>query len=133
MQIQAHGLNQLRRDLKAIDASLAREMRDSLKDAAGIVSRQATIQAPRRTGKLAASIRPSTAGARAVIRSPVPYGNVIHWGGTTGRGHTATTPGATRIRANPFIKRAAEAKAPEALERIADNLEALARRHGFKK
>jgi hypothetical protein len=132
-QISVKGLAQLRRDLKAIEKTLPNEIRDGLKDAAGVVSREATVQAPRLTGRLSASLRPGTSGARAFIRSPVPYGNVIHWGGTTGKGHSATRPGATRIRANPFIKRAADVKSPEALDRLADNLEKLALRHGFRR
>lgn len=120
--IAVEGLADLRRDLRAINSDLPGELRGALRDAADVVAGQARREAPRRTGRLAASIRPGTSGARAMVRSPLPYAGPIHWGWPQ-----------QGIRANPFIERAADAKAPAALEQLADSVEALSIRHGFNR
>lgn len=66
-------------------------------DAAKIVAARAQTVAPRRTGRLAGSVR-ARAGAegRGTITSPLIYAVPIHWGRP-----------AHNIAANPFISRAA--------------------------
>lgn len=69
-----------------------------------VVARQ---RAPRRTGKLAATVRPGATRRSAVVRAGnnratgVPYANPIHWG-WAGRG----------ITPNPWLVEAAHATEP---------------------
>jgi hypothetical protein len=128
-KVAVEGLNQLRRDLKAIAKEVPRELSHTLKSAAGPVS-----MAPRRTGALAASVKASASGTRASIRSAKPYANVEAWGGTTGRGHKPGVggSGSVRVKATRFPERAAEQGAEQFLERLADGVDGLLVRHGFK-
>lgn len=122
--IVVEGLKEARRDLRRVDRALAKELRGALKDAAEVVAAEARRQAPHRTGRLAKSIRAGASGSGAVVRAGgarVPYANPVHWGW---KRHG--------IEANPFIERAADKKADEALERLADNMDALFKRNGFK-
>src|SRR4051812_28631651 len=80
--VQTHGLAELRRDLKRLDPLVDRELRDSIREAAGKVAVTAGALAPFRTGELAHSIRPYVSGARASVGSTLPYAGVVHWGGT---------------------------------------------------
>jgi phage gpG-like protein len=133
-KVAVEGLNQLRRDLKAIAKEVPRELSHTLKSAAGPVVARAASMAPRRTGALAASVKASASGTRASIRSAKPYANVIAWGGTTGRGHKPGVggSGSVRIKASRFPERAAEQGAEQFLERLADGVDGLLVRHGFK-
>lgn len=119
-RVQVEGLKDLRRDLRALDRDALKQVQRSLKGSAEIVAAQARIDAPKRTGELARSIRAGTSGNRALVRSRLPYGNPIHWGWPK-----------RNITANPFIDRAADKKANAALERLADDLEDVFRKHGF--
>lgn len=115
------GLGQARRDLKRIDAALPRELSRSMKtsiDRATLPT--AREQAPHRTGRLAASLKPFSRGTRAGVRSTLPYANAVHWG----------WPG-RNIQPNRFLLRASARTRDEALNIIGDNLDDLFRRHGF--
>src|SRR3954471_18933800 len=81
------GLRELRRDLKAVERELPRELTKTMKRAAEPVARHAAELAPRKSGALARSITAGAAGTKASIRSRLPYANVQAWGGTTGPGH----------------------------------------------
>lgn len=114
------------RDLRRISPAAAREARAAMKSAAGPVVEQARRDAPRDTGALARSIRATTNRDGVVIRAGtsvrVPYANVIHWGWRK-RG----------IAPNPFLARAIEERAPDALDELVENFNRLFYRHGFKR
>jgi phage gpG-like protein len=109
-----------------MDKGLNREVSDALKGAASEVVTRASTLAPRRSGRLAGSLRPFAAGLKAGVRSPLPYANVVHWGGTI---RPKGAP--VHFRRRPFIEKAAEERADRVLEKVADNIEALATRHGW--
>lgn len=121
--VEVHGLRELRRDLRAIDRTLPRELSKDMKAAAeGTVLPAAKQQAPRRTGRLADSLKVSVRATSVAIRSPLPYAQPIHWGWPR-----------RNIRANPFIERAIEEKGEALVDALGDGIEELARRHGFNK
>lgn len=72
-------------------------------EAARIVAARAQRVAPRRTGRLAASVRASAGvNGAGTITSPLVYAVPIHWGRP-----------AHNIDANPFVERAAKETEPE--------------------
>lgn len=96
-RVKVDGARKLRAELRRAGISL-----DDLKDAnarvADYVAQQARTRAPRRTGRLAASLRGNRAQARAVVSAPrVIYGPPIHWGWPR-----------RNIRPNPWIYETAQ-------------------------
>ena len=80
--VVVHGARELARTLKEFGDGL-----DDLKDAnqavSAMVAREAASRAPRRTGRLAGSVRGSRQQAKAVVMvgsAKVPYAGPIHWG-----------------------------------------------------
>lgn len=130
--VRVEGLAQLRRDLRTMGAELDRELRDDLKRAAEReVLPTARALAPRKTGRLASSLRVTARGNRVSISSRVPYANVQHWGGTTGRGHQLGH-GATRVQGTYFITRAATQNLDRMTSAVGDEFIQFARRHGWR-
>jgi len=128
--IVVDGLRETLRDLRLIDKSLAAEARRAMRTAGEPVRAEAARRAPRRSGALAESLRISTAGARVQVMSRLPYAKTIHWGGR----HPVfgNTENWVAQAARPFIADAAEAKGEQALGVLADELDGLMSRHGFK-
>lgn len=124
--IKVKGLAELRRDLRATDREMLKEVQGALKDAAGIAAREAEATAPRRTGTLARSYRPFTRGNVAGVASTVPYAPVIEYGGTI---KPKGSPIAIR-RYEP-VTRAIERQSEAIVERIGDGIEEAARRTGW--
>lgn len=79
--VRVEGLRELRRDLKAIDRKLPAQLNKRLKVAAEPVRRDAAALAPRRSGRLAASLKVRSSGSRILIASSLPYAKTIHFGG----------------------------------------------------
>ena len=97
--VEVVGSRDLRRRLKAAGDDLA-DMKAAHDNAAGIVSRRAKLYAPKRSGKLANSVRPAGTKTRAAVRvgkKRVPYAGVIHYGWQK-----------RNIAANPFMTDALE-------------------------
>jgi phage gpG-like protein len=81
-QIQVKGARELRRTLKRAGVSIE-DLKDANAAAGSIVVAAGRTTAPRRSGRLAGSIRASRAAASATVRAggaSVPYAGVIHWG-----------------------------------------------------
>lgn len=95
--VQVHGLAALEQALAAAGGSL-RDLSDLHADVSRVVTTKAGTLAPRRTGRLAASLRGVGAADAAVMGSTVPYAAVVHWGSK--RRH---------ITARPFLLQAVEA------------------------
>jgi hypothetical protein len=129
--VRVEGLKELRKVLKATDRSVNLELGKDLRVAAGIVAQGASGLAPRQTGALAASYRGGGAGLRAYVRSTLPYAALIEFGGTTGRGHSASRPGATRVRAQAPVRRALEGSQDAVVEAVAHGIDVAARRAGW--
>lgn len=117
-----------------MDRSLPREMGLAMRGAAErTVLPAARAAAPHRTGHLATSLKVSARGTKVAITSRLPYANVVHWGGTTGRGHQrGSGRGSVKVRANPFALRAIETTSDAFMNELADSLDAFFTRHGWK-
>jgi hypothetical protein len=96
--VKTDGLRSLRRDLRKLGDDLT-DLKDANARTASIVANAAASRAPRRTGRLAASVRGNRAVGSAVVRAggaAVPYAGPVHWGWP-----------AHNIAAQPFISSAA--------------------------
>lgn len=94
------GLPRLRSALRAAGRNLD-DLKNANAAAAAIVAAAASARAPRRTGRLAASVRGNRAAGRATVLAggaAVPYAAPIHWGWP-----------ARHIEAQPFVSEAAQA------------------------
>lgn len=121
LRITIDGLDRMQRSMVRAAGRLD-DLKVANAAAARIVAEAAALAAPRRTGRLAASIRGSRAVGSAVIRAGgarVPYAQPIHWGWA-----------ARHISANPFISRAAQATESQwtayyqdAVQRVLDDIE----------
>lgn len=101
--VTVDGLPQLRRQLRQLvgDAS---DLKEANAAAASIVANAAASRAPRRTGRLAASVRGNRAVSRATVSAggaAVPYAGPIHWGWP-----------AHHIAPQPFVVDAAQVTEP---------------------
>lgn len=97
--IRVEGLDELARSMKRAGADIE-ELKDAHYRAAQIVASRAAQIAPKRSGKLAGSIRPTRQVRRARVvagRSSVPYAAPIHWGWPS-----------HNITAQPFMSDAAQ-------------------------
>lgn len=128
--VRVDGLRELRRDLKQIDATLPRKLNAEIKRAAEPMRAEAARNAPRRTGRLAASLKVGTAGSKVRIYSKRDGASVIHWGGR----HPlfGNRQRFYAQKANPFIARAAERGAGSLERDLAHAVEALMRNAGFQ-
>ena len=80
--VRVEGARELRRTLKRAGVSVE-DLKDANAAAGAIVVAAARPTAPRRSGRLAGTIRASRAAASATVRAggaSVPYAGVIHWG-----------------------------------------------------
>lgn len=99
-RVEVEGMARLRRELRALEGNLD-DLKDAHAAAGAIVAAAAAARAPRRSGKLAASVRNSRAAAGAHViagSAAVPYAGPIHWGWP-----------ARHIEPNPFAADAAQA------------------------
>lgn len=109
---------QLRKQLRSLDRSLLKDMRQANKDAAEVVARQAKIEVPRRTGRLAKSIgvlASQTKGQVRVGSASVPYAGPVHFGWPS-RPNKAKGWRGGPIRPNPFIYAALDKRRAAVLE-----------------
>ena len=114
------GLPEIRRQLRALERGTS-DLREANAAAAAAVAAAAATRAPRKTGKLAASIRGNRAAGRATVSAGgarLPYAGPIHYGWP-----------AHGIEAHPFLTSAAKDTEPvwlpaylAAVSRVVDNL-----------
>lgn len=126
LAVKVHGLKELRRDLRRQDPDTVKEIRETLRRAAGLVARQAATIAPRRTGRLAESYRPFTRGNIAGVRSALPYAAVHEYGGTISpRGVPIV------IRRTAPVSRVVMRETESIVRELEDGIMDVARRHGW--
>jgi len=77
--VRVEGLTTLRATLK-IAARKVEDMSGPARETAGLLSSRGRADAPRRTGRLSASVRGEGLGNEAVVSSALPYANRTHWG-----------------------------------------------------
>lgn len=131
-QIAVEGLREFQRDVRKLQPELRREVPTALREATErVVLPVSRARTPRRTGRLAASERVVARGNSVSITSRLPYANVVHWGGSAGRGHSPSRPGAVRFKASLFAVRAVEDTAGRLVGEIARELDHVFRRNGW--
>ena len=120
--VRVEGLNQLTRNLIELGLEI-----DDLKEAFGGISAEAAQVAagfaPKRTGRLAASVRGSRAKNKAVVmagRASVVYAGPINYGWP-----------ARKIAASGFMQKADEVMAPKALQALEDAIESKIKSKGL--
>lgn len=97
--VEVVGARELRRTLAKAGADLG-DFKAAHREVGAFVGSRSVALAPKVSGALAGSMRPSSAKTSAVVRfgsKAIPYAGVIHWGWP---GHN--------IAANPFASTAAE-------------------------
>lgn len=113
-ELRVDGARRLRSTLKAAGGDLD-DLKAAHLDAAQVVV--AAVLAPRRTGRLAGTIRAGATRRAAVVRAGtarVPYAGPIHWG--WGRRH---------IRSNPFLTSAAQRTEAVWVGKYSDQLDTI--------
>lgn len=101
--VRVDGGRQLRAALRDMEDGLS-DLRTANAEAAAIAARAGQADAPRRSGLLAASVRPGATQSAALIRAGsarVPYAGVIHYGWAD-----------RHISPNPFLREGAEQTQP---------------------
>lgn len=102
-RVDVEGLPQLRRSLRQLVGD-ANDLKAANAAAAALVAAAAAARAPRRSGKLAASVRGNKAVGRATVLAGgarLPYAGPIHYGWP-----------ARGIEGRPFVTDAAQATEP---------------------
>jgi phage gpG-like protein len=106
--VRVEGAAQLRRTLKGASKDLQKQLAVTHRAVSGLVAAQARPAAPRRSGALAASLRPGGTQTKAVVRvggAAVPYAGPIHWGWA-----------ARNIPAQPFVAQVVDSNEPQIVE-----------------
>lgn len=115
--VQVNGLRQVVRSLERFGVEAA-DLKAAFTKIGQVVVNEAKSLAPSRTGRLAASIKPSKTKNKSIIRAGsarIPYAGVIHYGGYH------------NIKANPFLTSAASRKEAESVRLMEQELGALIR------
>lgn len=122
--IQATDLNRFRREVRAADKTVAKELQAELRQVAKDVATEAASLAPRQTGTMAAAYRGTAVGAKAVVRNRVFYSRFIEFGFKPG-GRDTVVPGQ-----NP-IGRAIEQQEDKIVDGLGDAIENASRKLGW--
>jgi hypothetical protein len=120
--ITVTGQRQLKRSLKNIDGAMA-DLKLIHADAAKIVETRAETLAPRRSGKLAKSVRSSGTKSAGVVRSgssSVEYAGPVHFGWP-----------AKNIAPQPFLYDALDQRSDEVIAVYQRRVNAVIRRNGL--
>lgn len=126
-KIEVKGLKELTKALKQLDPEMVKELKAVNKDAAQVIATSAKGIVPRRSGRLANSIRAGATTKSGVVRAgnngKVPYGPGIHFG----VGPRPGRKGPHSVKPNPFIysaldarRQAVEASWSKAVEKIVE-------------
>ena len=121
--VHIEGLAELRRDLRAMQPDVLREVLGVLKDGERLVADRGRELAPRGHRaipvsrrprvRLADSLRPGTAGNTAFVRSPAAYGLI-------------------QEKRSRFMSRALHDSENQIVDLLGDSVDAVADRHGWK-
>jgi hypothetical protein len=134
LSVEVENLGQIRRGLKeAGDVGLLKELKATNKTVAEMVVAAALPMVPRRSGKLAASVKamasPTSAYGKAGSPARVPYAAAIHWG--EGSGNVNFSSGATvgrparNVPGRPFLWEAADRTINRAVREYEDAIDDL--------
>lgn len=125
--VRVEGLAKLNRDLGRIDRQLRNDSLKHLRVMAGKVRERARANAPKRTGKLAGSLRYSVSNRGAKVVSTHPAAAVHEYGRTISpRGVPI------EIKRSFMVGRALAADREDIEQQLGDLLDGIARRNGFR-
>lgn len=126
--IRVEGLADVRKSLRKLEnMETRREVTRALKAGATVVASSARPNAPRRSGRLAASYRAGAAGNSAFVRSRLPYAAVQEFGGTIKPKGTPFT-----IRPQRAVTRALSSNEDTVVEKVSDALDVVFRAAGWR-
>lgn len=120
--VRVEGLNKLTRELVKLGADVE-DLKDGMAKIADEGAQVASSLAPKRKGKLAATIRGNRAKAKAVVtagRAKVKYAGAINYGWP-----------ARRIKADKFMQRADERMQPRAVELLEEAVQEAIHKAGL--
>jgi hypothetical protein len=134
--VRVEGIDELRRGLRAIQTDLQPELDRSMEGAASrTVLPRARAFTPRQTGESAQSLTVVAQSRGTVaIRSRLPWMNVLHWGGTTGKGHRPGVPGSgsVKVKGSRFVERAGEERMEAFAQELGDTIDQFLGHHGLR-
>jgi phage gpG-like protein len=121
IHIEAYGLRELRAAFRQLPPAVDKNVKLGLRRAAIPVRGRARELAPRKTGTLARSLTISVQRSGVAITSRIPYANVQHWGGSTGKGHMENVPWSGSIFVEPtlFLSQALSEHEGEVMDEMA--------------
>jgi hypothetical protein len=122
VDVDIYGLRELRSALRDVEGGVD-SLKEAHKEAAQIVAVSAAARAPRRTGRLAASLRGTGQQRKGVIRAgsaAVPYAGPIHFGWPR-----------RNIRPQPFIYDALDDRQAAVVAAYERNISELIRKAGL--
>jgi HK97 gp10 family phage protein len=120
--VRVKGLREVVRSLERLGVE-AKDLKGAFKRIGALIQHDAQTLAPEKTGRLAASIRPSNTKNKSVIRAggaKVPYAGVQHYGGYH------------NIEAKPFLTDAVSRNQSKAVDLMDEELNRLIRSLGLK-
>lgn len=124
--IRIDGLNELRRDLRKVEAGLPKEVAAVFGRAAEKVAGKVRAALPRRSGRAAGSVKAARAQKGAIVRAggaKVPYYGPLDFGGYP--------KGRPFVPEGRYLYPVAEDEGPRAAGQIEDELKALIRKAGL--
>lgn len=122
--VQIEGLKEVQYELRRLGVDAKNDMKPAHKKAAEIVAAEAARKAPVRTGQLQSTIRAfgrQKAGVVRVGNKQIPYAGPIIFGWP-----------ARRIKPNPFIYDAADARRSEIATVYSERMGEIIRKHGLQ-
>ena len=122
-EIEVEGARQLKRALRQVEGGTS-DLKEIHAKAAKIVEGAALPLVPRRSGRLADTLRSSGIASGGVVRAgfaKVPYAGPIHFGWA-----------ARNISPQPFLYDALDARRGEVIAAYEDNVKKLIKKHGLK-
>lgn len=126
--IGVEGLRAFARALKDAESGLLDELKDTHREVGELVASTARANAPRRSGRLAASIKSARAQSGVVVsagRKSIPYAKPIHFGWPS-RPNRARGWRGGPIRPQPFLYDAVDQRRSEVVRVYAERLEEIA-------
>ena len=121
--IELEGNREFRRALRRTGNDVKDDLKSLHREGANIVLQESLRRVPVRTGTLKATVRAAALQTRGEVRAGfkrVPYAGPIHFGWP-----------AQRIRPNPFLYDAIDARRSEVLDAYHQGVDRAARRHGL--
>jgi len=107
-EIKVEGLKELQAGLKKLDGDMPKALNKISKASADVVAVEARGLAPKRTGRLAASIKSSGTAKGGFVKSGgLPYHRVIHFGWAR-----------HNIKPTPFLYKARDSRYDEVLDKF---------------